>query len=109
MRNENHKYTLVGLSLIHIFNRIYYYMRNGHNGVNGDYLDAASDDALSVISSESDVYKPVSYTHLDVYKRQGLSWSAALMQEYGVGTNILEDMEWAAYWTRPYNLSLIHI
>ena len=30
-------------------NRIYYYMRNGHNGVNGDYLDAASDDALSVI------------------------------------------------------------
>ena len=38
-------------------NRIYYYMRNGHNGVNGDYLDAASDDALSVISSESDVYK----------------------------------------------------
>ena len=37
-------------------NRIYYYMRNGHNGVNGDYLDAASDDALSVISSESDVY-----------------------------------------------------
>ena len=25
------------------------------------------------------------------------------MQEYGVGTNILEDMEWAAYWTRPYN------
>ena len=26
-------------------NRIYYYMRNGHNGVNGDYLDAASDDA----------------------------------------------------------------
>ena len=38
-------------------NRIYYYMRNGHNGVNGDYLDAASDDALSVYSSESDVYK----------------------------------------------------
>ena len=29
-------------------NRIYWYMRNGHNGVNGDYLDAASDDALSV-------------------------------------------------------------
>ena len=41
--------------------------------------------------------------------KPGLSWSAALMQEYGVGTNILEDMEWAAYWTRPYNLSLIHI
>ena len=35
--------------------------------------------------------------------KPGLSWSAALMQEYGVGTNILEDMEWAAYWTRPYN------
>jgi len=35
--------------------------------------------------------------------KPGLSWSAALMQEYGVGTNILEDMEWAAYWTKPYN------
>ena len=35
--------------------------------------------------------------------KPGLSWSAALMQEYGVGTNILEDMEWAAYWTKPYS------
>lgn len=38
-------------------NRIYWYMRNGHNGVNGDYLDAASDDALSVNSGDPDVYK----------------------------------------------------
>ena len=35
--------------------------------------------------------------------KPGQSWSAALMQEYGQGTNILEDMEWAAYWTKPYN------
>lgn len=38
-------------------NRIYFYMRNGHNGVGGDYLDAASDDALSINSGDPDVYK----------------------------------------------------
>ena len=41
--------------------------------------------------------------------KPGQSWSAALMQEYGQGTNILEDMEWAAYWTKPYNGVAGHI
>lgn len=41
--------------------------------------------------------------------KPGLSWSAALMQEYGNGTNILEDMEWAAYWTKPFNGVAGHI
>jgi len=46
-----------GVVVRQFLNRIYWYMRNGHNGVGGDYLDAASDDALSVNAGDPDVYK----------------------------------------------------
>jgi len=36
---------------------IYNLLRNGHNGVGGDYLDAASDDAVSIKQNDPDVYK----------------------------------------------------
>jgi len=36
---------------------IYDLVRNGHNGVGGDYLDAASDDAISIKQNDPDVYK----------------------------------------------------
>lgn len=62
-------------------NRIYWYMRNGHNGVNGDYLDAASDDALSVNSGDPDVYK-------------------LAVGRYSASSTIPSDM----IWTDPYGL-----
>lgn len=62
-------------------NRIYFYMRNGHNGVNGDYLDAASDDALSVNSGDPDVYK-------------------LAIGRYSASSNIPSDM----IWTDPYEV-----
>ena len=62
-------------------NRIYWYMRNGHNGVNGDYLDAASDDALSVNSGAPDVYK-------------------LAVGRYSASSTIPSDM----IWTDPYGL-----
>lgn len=35
----------------------------------------------------------------------GLSWSAALKNKYGVGTNVLNDMEWVAFQTdKTYNI-----
>ena len=62
-------------------NRISWYMRNGHNGVNGDYLDAASDDALSVNSGDPDVYK-------------------LAVGRYSASSTIPSDM----IWTDPYGL-----
>ena len=62
-------------------NRIYWYMRNGHNGVNGDYLDAASDDPLSVNSGDPDVYK-------------------LAVGRYSASSTIPSDM----IWTDPYGL-----
>ena len=62
-------------------NRIYWYMRNGHNGVNGDCLDAASDDALSVNSGDPDVYK-------------------LAVGRYSASSTIPSDM----IWTDPYGL-----
>ena len=59
-------------------NRIYWYMRNG---VNGDYLDAASDDALSVNSGDPDVYK-------------------LAVGRYSASSTIPSDM----IWTDPYGL-----
>ena len=56
-------------------------MRNGHNGVNGDYLDAASDDALSVNSGDPDVYK-------------------LAVGRYSASSTIPSDM----IWTDPYGL-----
>lgn len=62
-------------------NRIYWHMRNGHNGVNGDYLDAASDDALSVNSNDPDVYK-------------------LAVGRYSASSTISSDM----IWTVPYEV-----
>jgi len=38
-------------------NSVYSQMQNGHNRVGGDYLDAATDDAISSSLTENDVYK----------------------------------------------------
>lgn len=38
-------------------NSVYSQMQNGHNRIGGDYLDAATDDAISSSLTENDVYK----------------------------------------------------
>lgn len=38
-------------------NSVYSFMQNGHNRIGGDYLDAATDDAISSSLTENDVYR----------------------------------------------------
>ena len=45
--------------------------------------------------SKQAVYKPVSYTHLDVYKRQVLPINAGTITFYDVNGNTVE------YWNNP--------
>lgn len=47
----------VGKNARYFLNEIYGVMLNGHNRVGGDYLDAATDDAITSALSENDVYK----------------------------------------------------
>lgn len=54
----------------------------------------------TVLSSFDQVYtmSPIPESNLPK-NAGGLTWSNALMQKYGVGTNVLNDMEWVAFWT----------
>ncbi|MGI6242229.1 MAG: RagB/SusD family nutrient uptake outer membrane protein [Prevotella sp.] len=62
-------------------NSIYDIMENGHNRVGGDYLDASTDDAISVnINKEPDVYR--------LYKGS-----------YTASNRISSDMKWGEYYT----------
>ncbi|MEY8686742.1 RagB/SusD family nutrient uptake outer membrane protein [Bacteroides sp. AN502(2024)] len=70
-----------GVVVRKFLNRIYWHMRNGHNGVGGDYLDAASDDALSINSGDPDVYK-------------------LAVGRYSASSTIPSDM----IWTEPYQV-----
>ena len=47
----------VGTQAVNFLNNIYRHLRSGHNRVGGDYLDAASDDAISINYDDSQVYK----------------------------------------------------
>jgi len=47
----------MGVQARNFLNSLYGMLDNGHNGVGGDYLDAASDDAISIKQNEPDVYK----------------------------------------------------
>ena len=47
-------------------------------------LTAAPAERLEIVASVVELihsYSPVSYTHLDVYKRQGAAWSDVLVRE----------------------------
>ena len=59
---------------------IYSLIRNGHNGVGGDYLDAASDDAISIRQNDPDVYK-------------------LAIGRYTAANRVYSDMDWATYYT----------
>ena len=58
---------------------IYADMQNGHNRVGSDYLDAASDDAISINTSDPDVYK-------------------LAMGRYSSSSLITSDMRWSEYY-----------
>lgn len=47
----------VGNQARYFLNRMYQQLQNGHNRLGSDYLDAASDDAISIQYEKSDVYK----------------------------------------------------
>ncbi|MDR3185189.1 MAG: RagB/SusD family nutrient uptake outer membrane protein [Prevotellaceae bacterium] len=71
-------------------NAIYYALQNGHNCVGGDYLDAASDDAISSAISEN-----------DIQRLAGGQYTAA--NRVGAGRNvpnrITGNMDWGGYYT----------
>ncbi|MDR1121926.1 MAG: RagB/SusD family nutrient uptake outer membrane protein [Dysgonamonadaceae bacterium] len=73
-------------------NTIYYAMDNGHNRVGNDYLDAASDDAVSSSLSETSVYR--------------LSTG-----QYTSSNLVGGEMEWGKYYTaiRQANTFILYI
>ncbi|MDR2816086.1 MAG: RagB/SusD family nutrient uptake outer membrane protein [Proteiniphilum sp.] len=71
-------------------NAIYYAMQNGHNRVGGDYLDAASDDALSSAVSENDIQR-LATGQYTAANRVGAGRD--------VPNRIIGNMDWANYYT----------
>jgi hypothetical protein len=73
-------------------NTIYYAMNSGHNRVDGDYLDAASDDAVSSSLYDSEVYRLAS-------------------GQYTSANPVGVEMEWSKYYTaiRQANTFIMHI
>ncbi len=47
----------LGVDAKRYLNNIYSVLRYGHNGIDGDYLDAASDDAVTSVNSENQIYQ----------------------------------------------------
>jgi hypothetical protein len=71
-------------------NAIYYALQDGHNRVGGDYLDAASDDAISSAVSENDIQRLASGQYT-ASNRVGVGRD--------VPNRIIGDMDWANYYT----------
>lgn len=69
----------MGTNATAFLNNIYAGLQNGHNRVGSDYLDAASDDAISINVSDPDVYK-------------------LAMGRYDSRTLITSDMRWGEYY-----------
>lgn len=47
----------LGVDAKRYLNNIYSALRYGHNAIDGDYLDAASDDAVTSVNSENQIYQ----------------------------------------------------
>ncbi|MGQ8338258.1 RagB/SusD family nutrient uptake outer membrane protein [Sunxiuqinia sp. A32] len=60
-------------------NSVYSFMQNGHNRVGGDYLDAATNDAVSSSLTENDVYRLAT-------------------GQYDAASQIGSDMRWSTYY-----------
>lgn len=69
-----------GVQARQFLNQIYDELENGHNRVGGDYLDASTDDAISInTDNDPDVYK--------IYKGT-----------YTASSRVTSDMIWDDYW-----------
>jgi hypothetical protein len=71
-------------------NAIYYALQNGHNRVGGDYLDAASDDAISSAIAENDIQR-LAAGQYTAANRVGASTD--------IPNRIMGDMDWGNYYT----------
>lgn len=71
-------------------NAIYYALQNGHNRVGGDYLDAASDDAITSAISENDIQR-LAAGQYTASNRVGAGRD--------VPNRITGDMDWGGYYT----------
>lgn len=82
----------LGTNAVKFMNNIYATLQNGHNRVGGDYLDAGSDDAISINVSDPDVYK-------------------LAMGRYTASTRVESDMRWKEYYSgiRKANIMINHI
>ncbi|MDL2257119.1 RagB/SusD family nutrient uptake outer membrane protein [Bacteroidales bacterium OttesenSCG-928-I14] len=78
----------LGVEAQKFMNNIYIFMRNGHNGIGGDYLDAASDDAISIKQNDPDVYK-------------------LAVGRYSASSRISSDMEWGEYYEGIRNANIL--
>ena len=87
-----------GIQARYFLNNIYYeHLPSGYNRINGDFLDAASDDAISINNNEPEIYK-------------------LFMGRYSAVSR-LTDMEWGGYYQGirkanidvvPFNLTYIN-
>ncbi|KAB6148801.1 RagB/SusD family nutrient uptake outer membrane protein [Bacteroides xylanisolvens] len=93
-----------GIQARYFLNNIYYeHLPSGYNRINGDFLDAASDDAISINNNEPEIYK-------------------LFMGRYSAVSR-LTDMEWGGYYQGirkanilinnidvvPFNLTYINV
>lgn len=69
-----------GVNAKRFLNDIYLLLNNGHNRVGSDYLDAASDDAISINNNDPDVYK-------------------LAIGRYSASSPVTSDMKWGDYYT----------
>lgn len=56
-------------------NGMYRILKSGHNRVGNDYLDAASDDAISIQYNESNVYKIATGQYTSMVRFDDMMWS----------------------------------
>lgn len=82
----------LGTQARNFLNSTYALLVNGHNGVGGDYLDAASDDAISIKQNDPDVYK-------------------LAVGRYSANSRISSNMGWGEYYEgiRRTNIIINHI
>jgi hypothetical protein len=63
--------------------------------------NAAQNTAVTYTSSEDDGIQTMSLIPASTNPKNspGLTWSAAIRNRFGVGENVLDDMEWVVYWS----------
>jgi len=79
----------LGNNAMKYLNSIYYAMPFGHNRVGGDYLDAASDDAISSAIAENDIQR-IAAGQYSATNRIGAATT--------VPNQINGDMDWGSYY-----------